>query len=93
MPSLRCPLHLVKLNPTCPLPPPSPSPAPSPQIHNWARDVATGANIEFVAPAKAYVVNRGEVTVIDLAQVPALTPRQLNSLSGFDAGLEAGFST
>ncbi|KIY94237.1 low-CO2-inducible protein [Monoraphidium neglectum] len=63
------------------------------QIHNWSKDQTAGANIEFVAPAKAYVVNRGETTIIDLAQVPALTPRQLNSLSGFDEGLEAGFST
>jgi hypothetical protein len=54
---------------------PSPTPpsflplASRSQIHNWSKDQTAGANIEFVAPAKAYVVNRGETTIIDLAQV------------------------
>jgi hypothetical protein len=61
------------------------------QIHNWSTDLS-GANFEFVAPTKCYVVVNGEKTVVDLSQVPPLTPRQLNVIAGETAGLEAGIS-
>ena len=59
------------------------------QIHNWNKgDLSAGDNFEFVAPTKVYVVNRGQITVLDLMQLPSLTPRQVELLAGRDAGLE-----
>ena len=41
------------------------------QIHNWATDFAGGApSMEFVAPAKMYVVVNGVKVHVDLARVP-----------------------
>ncbi|KAI8472832.1 MAG: low-CO2-inducible protein [Monoraphidium minutum] len=63
------------------------------QIHNWSRGLG-GDNFEFVAPTKVYVVNKGQITVLDLNQLPALTPRQVGLLA--DPGLKgapAGFSS
>jgi hypothetical protein len=52
----------------------------------------SGANFEFVAPARCYAVVNGERTEIDLEAVPPLTPRQLNVIAGGLDGLEAGIS-
>ncbi|GIL77001.1 hypothetical protein Vretimale_3273 [Volvox reticuliferus] len=53
------------------------------QIHNWGKELSEGgdASIEFVAPAKAYTVVNGLKTYIDLPQVPALSPRQIQAMS------------
>ena len=53
------------------------------QIHNWAADLEDDRvpSMEFVAPARAYVVTNGEKVDIDLQQVPALSPRQLQLLA------------
>jgi hypothetical protein len=53
------------------------------QIHNWASDLEDVRipSMEFVAPARAYVVVNGEKIDIDLQQVPALSPRQLQLLA------------
>lgn len=40
------------------------------QIHNWSRGCVEEANLEFVAPTKVYVVVEGEVTMLDLLQLP-----------------------
>ena len=61
------------------------------QVHNWSTGLG-GANFEFVAPSKCYVVVGGEKTEIDLEKLPPLTPRQLNVIAGEDSGLEAGIS-
>ncbi|KAG2431752.1 hypothetical protein HXX76_009248 [Chlamydomonas incerta] len=60
------------------------------QIHNWGKQLTADgdASIEFVAPAKCYTVVNGLKTYIDLPQVPALSPRQIQtmaqaSLNGF----------
>ena len=37
--------------------------------------------MEFVAPARSYVVINGEKIEVDLQQVPALSPRQLQLLA------------
>jgi len=52
------------------------------QIHNWASDLddVRIPSMEFVAPARAYVVVNGEKIDLDLQQVPALSPRQLQLL-------------
>lgn len=39
------------------------------QIHNWCVGF-NDANLEFVAPSKVYVVVGGEVTIVDLTQLP-----------------------
>jgi hypothetical protein len=62
------------------------------QVHNWSTDLE-GANFEFVAPTKCYVVVAGEKTEIDLEKLPPLTPRQLNVIAGETPGLEAGISS
>jgi hypothetical protein len=53
------------------------------QIHNWASDLEDERipSMEFVAPARAYVVVNGEKIDLDLQQVPALSPRQLQLLA------------
>jgi hypothetical protein len=53
------------------------------QIHNWASNLDDERipSMEFVAPARAYVVVNGEKIDIDLQQVPALSPRQLQLLA------------
>lgn len=52
------------------------------QIHNWAGDDAQGEpNLEFIAPSKVYVVVGGVATVLDIMQLPALTPRQMSLLA------------
>lgn len=53
------------------------------QIHNWASDLENKRvpSMEFVAPARAYVVVNGEKIDLDLQQVPALSPRQLQLLA------------
>ncbi|KIY94340.1 low-co2 inducible protein lcib, partial [Monoraphidium neglectum] len=56
------------------------------QIHNWS-DGLTNENFEFVAPTKVYVVNKGQITVLDLMQLPSLTPRQIQLLAR-DSGLK-----
>jgi hypothetical protein len=65
------------------------------QVHNWSRGCVEEANLEFVAPTKVYVVVEGEVTMLDLLQLPSLTPRQINllaqhTLQGGNAGAGAG---
>jgi hypothetical protein len=73
---------------TKPLPPTQPiNPNQPNQIHNWSGDLSAD-NFEFVAPTKVYVVNRGQITVLDLMQLPALTPRQIQAL-GREDGLGA----
>ncbi len=39
------------------------------QIHNWSTDF-NEANLEFVAPTKVYVSVNGEVTMLNLMQLP-----------------------
>jgi len=53
------------------------------QIHNWASDLDDERipSMEFIAPARAYVVVNGEKIEVDLQQVPALSPRQLQLLA------------
>ena len=53
------------------------------QIHNWASDLddVKIPSMEFIAPARAYVVVNQEKIDIDLQQVPALSPRQLQLLA------------
>ena len=53
------------------------------QVHNWASDLEDERipSMEFVAPARAYVVINGEKIDLDLQQVPALSPRQLQLLA------------
>lgn len=53
------------------------------QIHNWASDLEDERipSMEFVAPARAYVVVNGEKIDLDLQQVPALSPRQLQLMA------------
>jgi hypothetical protein len=57
------------------------------QIHNWAHDLMDTAvpSIEFVAPAKSFVVVNGEKHYVDLLKVPALSPRQLQVLASSGA--------
>ena len=50
------------------------------QVHNWSVDLR-GTNLEFVAPTKVYVVTAGEVTMLDLMQLPNLSPRQIKLLA------------
>jgi hypothetical protein len=38
-------------------------------------------NLEFIAPSKVYVVVGGVTTVLDIMQLPALTPRQMSLLA------------
>lgn len=38
-------------------------------------------NLEFIAPTKVYVVVGGETILLDLMQLPALTPRQMSLLA------------
>ena len=40
------------------------------QVHNWSRGCVEEANLEFVAPTKVYVAVGGEVTMLDLLQLP-----------------------
>jgi hypothetical protein len=58
------------------------------QIHNWAHDLEdkTVPSIEFVAPAKSFVVVNGEKHFLDLLKVPALSPRQLQVLASAGEG-------
>lgn len=54
------------------------------QIHNWATelDAKSGVpSLEFVAPAKVYVVVDGKKTFIDLSRVPTMSPRQLQLMA------------
>ncbi|KAG2486879.1 hypothetical protein HYH03_014473 [Edaphochlamys debaryana] len=53
------------------------------QIHNWGKELTEDgdSSIEFVAPAKCYAVVNGLKTYIDLPQVPALSPRQIMTMS------------
>jgi hypothetical protein len=53
------------------------------QIHNWASDLDDTKipSMEFIAPARAYVVVNQEKIDIDLQQVPALSPRQLQLMA------------
>lgn len=53
------------------------------QVHNWASNLEDVRipSMEFVAPARAYVVVNGEKIDLDLQQVPALSPRQLQLLA------------
>jgi hypothetical protein len=38
-------------------------------------------NLEFIAPSKVYTVVGGVTTVLDIMQLPALTPRQISLLA------------
>jgi hypothetical protein len=88
-----CPPACCWLARCSPLPAPACShpilPAPPPhcttgvQIHNWAYDLDDKSipSIEFVAPAKSFVVVNGEKHYLDLLKVPALSPRQLKVLA------------
>eukprot|EP00873_Tetraselmis_striata_P040314 jgi/Tetstr1/460578/TSEL_000503.t1 len=59
------------------------------QIHNWGEKYDNGEpNLEIVAPTAGYVVVNGQKTELDLASVPALTPRQISLLTG-QQGLDA----
>ncbi len=40
-----------------------------------------------MAPTKVYVVNKGQITVLDLMQLPSLTPRQIQLLAR-DSGIQ-----
>ncbi|GFH30859.1 LCIB_C_CA domain-containing protein, partial [Haematococcus lacustris] len=54
------------------------------QIHNWATelDARSGVpSLEFVAPAKVFVVVDGRKTFIDLSRVPTMSPRQLQLMA------------
>lgn len=66
------------------------APRPLPLDHTPAgSDGLDKDNFEFVAPTKVYVVNRGQITVLDLMQLPALTPRQIEALARVDGLLGA----
>jgi hypothetical protein len=53
------------------------------QVHNWGEKFDNGEpNLEIVAPTKMAVVINGEKTELDLASMPALTPRQISMLTG-----------
>ena len=62
-----------------PRPPSSPAPRVT-RVTAGSSDLQYD-NFEFVAPTQVYVVNRGEITVLDLMQLPSLTPRQINLLA------------
>lgn len=52
------------------------------QIHNWGTTFDDESpNLEFIAPAQAYVVVNGFKTQIDLNTMPSLTPRQIRILA------------
>eukprot|EP00878_Enallax_costatus_P034395 GHUV01038129.1.p1 GENE.GHUV01038129.1~~GHUV01038129.1.p1 ORF type:complete len:157 (+),score=37.98 GHUV01038129.1:645-1115(+) len=52
------------------------------QVHNWAGGPnATEPSLEFIAPTKVYVVVGGQTIMIDLMQLPSLTPRQMSILA------------
>jgi hypothetical protein len=51
------------------------------QIHSWPNPKSGGPAIEYVMPTSAYVVIKGEKTVLDLSGVPPLTPRQVAILA------------
>ncbi|GLC42301.1 hypothetical protein PLESTB_000661900 [Pleodorina starrii] len=57
------------------------------QVHNWAADLNNThvPSLEFVAPGRSYVVVQGEKIHLDLAKVPALSPRQLQILASASA--------
>lgn len=78
----RC--HTSRCGPRAPPRPAAPPPPGSTDLK--------GANFEFAAPSKCYVVVNGEKTEIDLEKLPPLTPRQLNVIAGETSGLEAGIS-
>jgi hypothetical protein len=42
---------------------------------------ADAPNLEFTAPSKVYTVVGGVTTVLDIMQLPALTPRQISLLA------------
>jgi 2-methylaconitate cis-trans-isomerase PrpF len=67
------------------------------QIHNWAHDLMDKSvpSIEFVAPAKSFVVVNGEKRNLDLLKVPAMSARQLQMLSygGADGTTSGSAST
>ena len=50
-------------------------------VHNWGKEGTTAPTLEFVVPSSAYVVIGGIRTEMDLAKIPALTPRQIMILS------------
>jgi hypothetical protein len=52
---------------------PPPPPTLHLQIHNWATELSEKSGVpslEFVAPAKVFVVVDGKKTFIDLSRVP-----------------------
>jgi len=52
------------------------------QIHSWGPAFDDESpNLEFIAPATAYVVVNGTKTSIDLNTMPSLTPRQIRILA------------
>ncbi|GFR41691.1 hypothetical protein Agub_g2438 [Astrephomene gubernaculifera] len=57
------------------------------QIHNWAADLNNSdvPSLEFVGVGRSYVVVNGEKVHLDLAKVPALSPRQLQILASASA--------
>lgn len=64
------------------------------QVHNWAYDLEDERvpSMEFVAPARAYVVTNGEKVDLDLQQVPALAPRMIDLLAAASIAGKAGVS-
>lgn len=54
------------------------------QIHNWATELSAKSGVpslEFVAPAKVFVMVDGKKTFIDLSRVPTMSPRQLQLMA------------
>jgi hypothetical protein len=66
--------------------PPRPTPHPTTTTPPGSNDLEND-NFEFVAPTKVYVVNKGQITVLDLMQLPSLTPRQIQLLAR-DSGVK-----
>jgi len=54
------------------------------QIHNWCSELSATSGVpslEFVAPARMFVVVDGKKTFIDLSRVPTMSPRQLQLMA------------
>jgi 3-deoxy-D-manno-octulosonic acid (KDO) 8-phosphate synthase len=51
------------------------------RIRRAGGDQAEQPNLEFITPSKVYAVVGGVTTVLDIMQLPALTPRQISLLA------------
>jgi hypothetical protein len=57
------------------------------QVHSWGRKYnGEGPNLEYIAPSTVYTVVNGQRTYLDLASIPAMTPRQLKLLASESGG-------